>query len=321
MGGPARPYFKACVRVPATSANLGPGFDVLGIALEMFDEVELSLWKKGQRPLLSIRVDGAGDIPTGSRNLAFRAIRHLYKAARTPLPAIELFMKARLPVSGGLGSSSAAIVGGLVAANVALSNRFSVHALVQMATDLEGHPDNVLPALVGGLCAGVVTKEGVKFVAWKDRALARNVRAVVCTPDYKVPTEKARRILPLRVDRKDAIFNAAHVALFLSAIKEKRYDLLGEAMSDRLHQPYRASLVPGLFDAIAAARGAGAYGAALSGAGPTILALVPILKAANVARAMERIFIQRRVASFSRILSIQSRGAYVCGFQNNREVR
>jgi homoserine kinase len=311
MGDSARPYFRASVRVPATSANLGPGFDVLGIALGMFDEVELSLWKKGQRPFLSVRVDGAGDIPTGPGNLAFRAVRHLFKAARRPLPAIELQMKARLPVSGGLGSSSAAIVGGLVAANAALKNIFSIQTLVQMATDLEGHPDNVLPALVGGLCAGVVTKEGVKFVAWKDAALARNLRAVACTPDFKVPTEKARRVLPLRVDRKDAIFNAAHVALFLSAIKEKRYDLLGEAMSDRLHQPYRKTLVPGLMDVIAGARKAGAYGAALSGAGPTVLALTPVSKAAPVARAMERVFDRGGVSSLSRILFIQSCGASV----------
>jgi homoserine kinase len=301
------------VRVPATSANLGPGFDVLGIALGLFDELELSLWKRGERPPLTITVDGAGagDIPTDSRNLAYRALVQVFKAARKPVPAVEFHLKVRLPVAGGLGSSSAAIVGGLVAGNAALKNKFSVEELVQMATDLEGHPDNVLPALVGGLCAGVVTKAGVKFVAWKDAALARNVVAVVCTPDFKVPTEKARRVLPTRVDRKDAIFNAAHVALFLSAIKEKRYDLLGEAMGDRLHQPYRAKLVPGLTDVIAAARRAGAYGAALSGAGPTVLALVSREKAANAARAMEQAFRQKGTKSLSRVLPIETRGARI----------
>ena len=305
--------FKTRVRVPATSANLGPGFDVLGIALGLFDEVELSLWKKGHRPPLTITVDGAGagDIPMDSRNLAYRALVQVFKAARKPLPSVEFHVKVRLPVAGGLGSSSAAIVGGLVAGNAALKNRFSVQALVQLATDLEGHPDNVLPALVGGLCAGVVTKEGVKFVAWKDAALARNLRAVVCTPDFKVPTEQARRVLPARVDRKDAIFNAAHVALFLSAIKEKRYDLLGEAMGDRLHQPYRAKLVPGLMDVIAAARRAGAHGAALSGAGPTVLALAPREKAENAAHAMERVFRRKGTMSLCRILEIETGGARI----------
>ncbi|MBK8575105.1 MAG: homoserine kinase [Elusimicrobia bacterium] len=303
------PLFKTRVRVPATSANLGPGFDVLGIALGLFDEVELALWKAGHRPGLSITVDGAKDIPTDANNLAYRALVRIFKAARKPLPAVELRIKVRLPVAGGLGSSSAAIVGGLVAGNAALKNRFSMQELVQMATDLEGHPDNVLPALVGGLCAGVVTKAGVKFVAWKDSTFSRNVRAVVCTPDFKVPTEKARRVLPARVDRKDAIFNAAHVALFLSAIKEKRYDLLGEAMGDRLHQPYRAKLVPGLMDVIAAARRAGAYGAALSGAGPTVLAFVSHEKAANAARAMERAFRRFRFNTQFQILRIESRGA------------
>lgn len=277
----------------------------------MFEEVELSLWKKGHRPALSITVDGAEGIPTDSRNLAYRALAQIFKAARKPLPAVELRLNARLPVAGGMGSSSAAIVGGLVAGNAALKNRFSTHELVQMATDLEGHPDNVLPALVGGLCAGVVTKTGVQFVAWKDAAFARNVRAVVCIPDFKVSTEKARQVLPSRVDRKDAIFNAAHVALFLSAVKEKRYDLLGEAMGDRLHQPYRAKLVPGLMKVIAGARRAGAHGAALSGAGPTVLALAPRQKAATVARAMHRAFRQEGIKSFCRGLEIETAGARV----------
>lgn len=306
-----RPLFSTRVRVPATSANLGPGFDVLGIALGLFDEVTLTLWPRGHHPLLTVLVDGAEDIPTGPSNLAYRALVQVFKAARKPLPSVELRLKVRLPVAGGLGSSSAAIVGGLVAGNAALKNKFSVEELVQMATDLEGHPDNVLPALVGGLCAGVVTKEGVKFVAWKDAAFARNVVAVVCTPDFKVPTEKARRVLPTRVDRKDAIFNAAHVALFLSAIKEKRYDLLGEAMGDRLHQPYRAALVPGLMDVIAAARRAGAYGAALSGAGPTVLAFISREKAANAARIMEQAFRQKGTKSLSRVLKIETEGARV----------
>ncbi len=303
--------FSTRVRVPATSANLGPGFDVLGLALGLFDEVGLILWRKSQRPALFITTTGPGAeyIPKGPSNLVFRAVRTVFKAAQKSLPAVELHLNVRLPVAGGLGSSSAAIVGGLVAANAAVGNRFSVGDLVEMATAIEGHPDNVLPALVGGLCAGVVTKDGVKFVAWKDASMRKNLRAAVCTPDLRVPTQKARQILPVQVDRKDAIFNAAHVALFLSAIKEKRYDLLGEAMGDRLHQPYRAKLVPGLMDVIAAARRAGAYGAALSGAGPTVLALAPVSQAEGAARAMERAFQRNGVKARSTVLAIESRGA------------
>ncbi|MBL0057586.1 MAG: homoserine kinase [Elusimicrobia bacterium] len=284
---------------------------MLGLALGLFDEVKLTLWPKSHKPGLSITTTGpgAGGIPTGPSNLVFRAVRTVFKAARKSLPAVELHLKVRLPVAGGLGSSSAAIVGGLVAANAAVGNRFSVADLVEMATAIEGHPDNVLPALVGGLCAGVVTKDGVKFVAWKDASMRKNLRAVVCTPDLQVPTERARKILPARVDRQDAIFNAAHVALFLSAIKEKRYDLLGEAMGDRLHQPYRAKLVPGLMSVVVAARRAGAYGAALSGAGPTVLALAPVFRAEGAARAMERAFQRNGVESRSTVLAIESRGA------------
>jgi homoserine kinase len=301
------------VRVPATSANLGPGFDVLGLAVGLYDDVTVHFWPRDHRPVLSVKAEGLGadDIPTDGRNLAYRAMRRLFLLAGKPFPSVEIHLAVRLPVAGGLGSSSAAIVGGLVAANTALGNQFSMDDLIETATSLEGHPDNVLPALVGGLCVGLVTKDGVKFVAWKDAFLARDLRAVVCTPNLKVPTERARRLLPSRVDRKDAVFNAAHVALFLSAIKEKRYDLLGEAMGDRLHQPYRAVLVPGLMEAIQAARNAGAYGAALSGAGPTVLALAPVGKAAKAAQAMENVFKRKKISSLSRVLKIETRGAMI----------
>jgi homoserine kinase len=184
-----RPLYQTRVRVPATSANLGPGFDVLGIALGLFDELELSLWKKGERPPLTITVDGAGagDIPTDSRNLAYRALVQVFKAARKPVPAVELRLKVRLPVAGGLGSSSAAIVGRLVAGNAALKNKFSVQELVQMATDLEGHPDNVLARAGGRAVCRSGDERGCQIVAWKDAALARNVVAVVCTPDFQGP--------------------------------------------------------------------------------------------------------------------------------------
>jgi homoserine kinase len=301
------------VRVPATSANLGPGFDVLGLAVGLFDEIRVTFRPKGHRPSLRVSAEGPGsaDIPSDATNLAYRAMRRLFQLAGKPFPSVEIQFTVRLPVAGGLGSSSAAIVGGLVAANAALKDRFSVDDLIETATSLEGHPDNVLPALVGGLCAGMVTEKGVTFVSWKDASLARDLRAVVCTPNLKVPTERARRLLPARVDRKDAVFNAAHVALFLSAIKEKRYDLLGEAMADRLHQPYRARLVPGLMDVIASARRAGAYGAALSGAGPTVLALAPPEKAAASARSMDAAFQRHGFRARSMILRIELRGARI----------
>jgi homoserine kinase len=299
------------VRVPATSANLGPGFDALGLAVGLYDEIRVRFGSPDQRSPLRVTAEGMGgsDIPTDATNLAYRAMGRLFQAAGKSMPSVEIHLTVRLPVAGGLGSSSAAIVGGLIAANTAMKGFFSMDDLIEMATALEGHPDNVLPALVGGLCAGIVTPNGVKYVAWKDAYLTRDLRAVVCTPNLKVPTERARRVLPARVDRKDAVYNAAHVALFLSALKEKRYDLLGEAMGDRLHQPYRAALVPGLMDVIAGARAGGAYGAALSGAGPTVLALTSKEKASNVARAMERVFREKGSPSLSRVLSLELQGA------------
>jgi homoserine kinase len=300
------------VRVPATTANLGSGFDVLGLALALYNDVYVTVRPSGLPLRIVNEGEGADSLPTNKQHLVYQAMSQLFQKARKPLPRfLDLRLVNRIPLARGLGSSSAAIVGGLLAANTLLGNFFSLGELVILATKIEGHPDNVTPALVGGLCVCVQDNGRVHYGAWKERSLFAGLKAVVCVPSFKLSTQKARSVLPGRVPFGDAVFNISRVALFLTALKSRRFDLLGPAMEDRLHQPYRASLVPGLSAALLAARKAGAHGAALSGAGPSVLALAPTGKASWVAQAMEKGFSRCKVSSHSLILDVDFRGVKV----------
>lgn len=303
--------FSVTVRVPGSSANLGPGFDCLGLALTIYDEWTLEL-PRGRAPALEIEVDGSAlDIPRNGRNLAYRAAREVFRRAGKKVPAMRLRLRSQLPMAGGLGSSSAAIVGGLVAANAALGNKFSLDQLVDMASKLEGHPDNVTPALAGGLCASALYKDGVSFVSLKRPAIFKGMKAVVCIPQFALATKKARAALPKKVSHGDAVFNVGRAVGVVLGFSERRWDVLGIAMEDRLHEPYRRRLIPGFDFVKRAARRAGALGTCLSGAGPTVLALAPAARAASVGRAMEMAFRRAGLRSQALALNIDTRGAAV----------
>lgn len=315
---PSKPFFAVTVRVPASSANLGPGFDALGLALTLYD-----VWtvRGGDFDApLAIECENARGVPTDRSNLAYRAFRRVFELRRRSLPALRFELKSALPVAGGLGSSSAAIVGGLVAANAVLGRPFSTDALLDLAAEFEGHPDNVAPALLGGFCSAVIVGKKARCVAWNGASLFRGLAAVTATPDFALKTEKARAVLPARVTRADAVFNVGRAALMASALLSRRHELLSVAMDDRLHQPYRRPLIPGFAGALAAAVKAGAHGAALSGAGPTVLALAPTGRAVAAARAMERAFARAGVRAASNVLSIDTRGAVVTSLRKASSV-
>jgi len=307
----ARSLFSVRVSVPATTANLGPGFDALGLALNLCNEVELRGWKPAGAPTLSMTVagEGAGKLPLDRSNLVFRAVQRTFSRAGVKMPSVTLRLRNRIPLARGLGSSSAAIVGGIVAANRALRNPLTEQMVLDLAAEMEGHPDNVTPALLGGLCASVMSGMRVRAVSWKAAALFNGLRAVLCVPEFELSTARARSVLPARVSRADAVFNISRVALLLSALQSRRFDLLSEAMHDRLHQPCRAKLVPGLMKALQGAGKAGAYGAALSGAGPSVLALCPPSKTGSVGKAMVRVFGRHRVAAKALVLAVSPSGA------------
>ncbi|GAC1349368.1 MAG: homoserine kinase [Ktedonobacteraceae bacterium] len=267
---------SATVLTPATSANLGPGFDSLGLALQLYNRFEVTA--NGVNPHFpAIEVQGAPGVglSTGPDNLFFQAFALLYERQGVELPAVRIRMTINIPPGCGLGSSATAVVGGLVAANELLSSQnktVSKEELLTLAVEIEAgnHPDNVAPALLGGLVA--TTNVGGKIHAIKT-PFPDALKAVIFTPSFPMDTVAGRKLLPASYSKADVTFNTGRVALLLTALQTGRYELIGEAMQDRLHQPYRQALFPAMPQIIDAAIAAGAHGACLSGGGSSLIAL------------------------------------------------
>jgi len=254
------------VRIPATTANLGPGFDCLGLALDIYNTVELSL---AVETTVQITGEGQGQLSLGPNNLILQAADRLAEQTGQQVPGWHLRQHNEIPLARGLGSSSAAIVGGLIAANELLQADLNTKQLLEIATEIEGHPDNVAPALFGGLTACCVEAEDVCCIRLDT---PRELDVGIVIPRFEVGTRQARQVLPEQVSFDDAVFNASRAACTLAALIAGRWEVLSTVMKDRLHQPHRASLIPGMEEVIAAAEEAGAHGAALSGSGPTVVA-------------------------------------------------
>lgn len=257
------------VRVPASSANLGPGFDAFGMALTVYNEFTVQTQNDGLR----IAIDGEGDseLPRDKDNLFVQACSRVSEKTGRSLPPLSLHMRNRIPLYRGLGSSASATVGGLVAANHLLGNTLSNDRLLQLACEIEGHPDNVAAALFGGLV--VCATEGEDVPTYARVPVPPELHAVVCVPDQHLPTELARSVVPKEVSLGDAVYNVGHAALLLTGIMTADEACIRVGMSDRLHQPYRATIFPAMTPIMDAALQAGACGSALSGAGSSILAL------------------------------------------------
>ena len=263
------------VRVPASTTNLGPGFDALGMALRLYNRITLRLTEGPVR--VAVEGEGEGLLESGSENLVYRAVERLYQEVGRSAPPMELRLRNSIPVSRGLGSSSTAIVGGLVGANALLGEPLDRERVLALAVELEGHPDNVTPALLGGFQVTSLTESGLIHLRVPP---PRGLRAVVCVPNVGVSTAEARRVLPQAYSRADAVFNIGRVSLLVAALLTGQLDALRAAMEDRIHQPYRAALVPGFEAALRGALEAGAAGACLSGSGSTMLALTTANEAA-----------------------------------------
>ena len=260
---------RVAVKVPATTANLGPGFDTLGLALSLYDELSVTaVSEPGAR--VEVHGVGAGDIPTDDSNLVVRAIARTFAEYGQPLPGLELVAHNAIPHGRGLGSSGAAIVSGIMAAKGLLAGIVDMHAdeLLALATSMEGHPDNVAPALFGGLTIAW-TEEGRP--RHKKLIVHRGVSPLICVPQATMSTEVARGLRPVSVPHEDAIFNVSRSALLIAALIQSP-ELLLAATEDRLHQSYRASAMPETVALLQALRDAG-LAAVVSGSGPSILVL------------------------------------------------
>ena len=293
---------RVSVRVPATSANLGPGFDALGLALSLHNEVVAG---PADRVTVRIEGEGADRLPRDERNVVARGVRLAFDEAGRPFEGCALSCVNRIPTARGLGSSAAAWVGGLVAGNALLGSPLPRQALLRLAVRAEGHPDNVAAALLGGLTVSCGTDDGALAVTLPVPA---DLRWIALVPDVSSPTAEARAVLPPSVPRADAVFNVQRVALLLAALQTGQAGPLATAMDDRLHQPYRERLFPWMPRVTAAARAAGAVACVLSGAGPSLLAVVTG-DADAVARAMEKALAESGLRGSASVLSVDVTGA------------
>jgi homoserine kinase len=296
---------KVVVHVPATTANLGPGFDCLGLALQIWNTIVVE--EAPGAPEVRLR-GHLQSLAADRGNLALQAMEQAFRCLRMRFPDIRVTMTNRIPIGRGLGSSAAAIAGGIVAANAWAGGKLSQEKLLALATELEGHPDNVSAALLGGLT--IVIREGETAFAERVRP-PRGWRAILFIPGHTLSTKFAREILPRHVAREDAIYNIGRAALLVRAFSAGDVRGLDLAMGDRLHEPYRAHLVPGMDELCNAARRAGAHGVALSGAGPSMVAFAATEPGAvRVARAFERCARELKIAGDARIVGLSARGAY-----------
>jgi homoserine kinase len=291
-------------RVPATSANLGPGFDCFGLALRLYNDVALD----PEAPFgVEIVGEGADSLPRDRSNLVARTVARYFDMVGRPPPSCRIRLTNRIPMTGGLGSSSTALIGGLLAANALAGGSMSRAELLQIACELEGHPDNVAPAMLGGLVVSAIDGARLTTVPLD---LPTGLRAVIYLPKFSTSTREARRLLPSRVSHRDAVFNVSRAALFVAAIATERLDLLRIASEDRLHQPYRQVLFPSMPRLIGAALDGGALGAWLSGSGSALLALTRGSEMA-VASAFEAAARANGVAGHTAIVDLDADGAFL----------
>lgn len=257
------------VRVPATSANMGSGFDSLGLALTLYNYVSI---EKISSPT-EIKVVGEGEkfLPANENNLIYQCVEKVFNEAGEKMVNIRLVMENNIPVTRGLGSSSASIVGGLVAANALLDNPFSKENILNMAAEIEGHADNVTPAVFGGFCVNVPSKNKINYIS---TPIKDDLEFAAFIPDFFLQTKKSRAALPEKVLHRDAVFNLSRSALLTASIISGKYENIRTSMGDRLHQSYRKKFIPGMAEIFDLCYNNKALGVYLSGAGPTIIGIL-----------------------------------------------
>lgn len=295
------------VRVPATTANLGPGFDCLGMALDMWNHMQFQV---GEEPGVRVMGQGAGHLSTGRSNLVYRAAERYFRETSTAMPSFSITCHNEIPLARGLGSSSSAIVGGLLGASAMAGHAPpDMELLWKLAVVMEGHPDNVTPALFGG--CQIVARDRDDLVR-ASVPLPGDLQAVLFIPGKSMPTVQARDILPPQVSREDAVYNMGRVALLVNALATGRVKDLRVATQDRLHQPARQQLMPAMGLLFQGALDAGALGVFLSGAGSAVLALTAG-EEASVARGMANAAAQAGVQGEVKITRPSAKGAHVTG--------
>jgi homoserine kinase len=300
---------KFKIKVPATTANLGPGFDALGLALDLWNEAEFSATQDGK---VTVKVTGEGKdvLPTDESNAVAEAALLIHELVGKPCAGMHIHCRNRVPLGSGLGSSSAAMLTGMLGANALLGSPFSREEILKLAIETEGHPDNVAPAMLGGLVASIIHENHVVSLRLTLTSRRAPIHITVVLPDFDFPTKQARAILPQQIERRDAIHNISRAVIVTEAFRVGDLNMLGEAMEDKLHQPYRIPLIPGAQAAMNAMKQAGASAVALSGAGPSLIAFSSKAEA-GIGESAQRAFAEAGLNSRVYQLKISRRGAEV----------
>lgn len=269
------------VRVPASAANMGPGFDSMGLALGLYNEVSFEMIERGLE--VFVPEGDRARIPANENNYIYQVFAGALEKWGVPVPPVRMIQKNGIPICSGLGSSSACILMGLLAANAYAGNRHSREEILREAARLEGHPDNVLPALLGGCVAGCMDGEDVKYVRFTP---PESLAYIILHPQVELSTSKSRSVLPASIPHKDAVFNVGRTALLVAALMQGNLDALAVATQDKLHQPYRKKLIANWDVIEKTAMEHGAINMILSGAGPTMLVFARKEKAADIEAAL-----------------------------------
>lgn len=253
------------VKVPGTSANLGPGFDCLGIALNIYNSFTFEEISEG------LQITGCEDKYKNEDNLIYQSMLETFETVGYSAKGIKMEIQADIPVSRGLGSSAACVIGGVIGANEIAKANLSKKEILEIATRIEGHPDNIAPALFGGLVVSIM-EQGKVF--YNKVNIGKKIKFIAIIPDFTLSTRESRQILPIAIPYKDAVYNIGRVSLLLSALTNGRLDLVKHGTKDSIHQQYRGVLIPDYFNIIYKSEELGSLGTCLSGAGPTIMAIV-----------------------------------------------
>ena len=254
------------VKVPATSANMGSGYDSIGIALNLYNTIQME-----ESDCIDISDVSGADIPIDETNLIYQCAKKVYDICGKPLKGMKIVEQCDIPQSRCLGSSSACTVAGILGANALLGNPLDKESIIDLAASIEGHPDNSTPAILGGFCVALLEYGKV----WSVRVpMNGQVEFITFIPDFELSTEKARAALPKTINHHDAVFNLSRAALLAGSLTTGKLENLGVAVGDCLHQPYRFDLIPDGRELVHAAKAMGALGTFISGAGPSIIAVV-----------------------------------------------
>lgn len=306
---------KVSVKVPATTANLGPGFDCLGLALPIYNTITVEeTIMPGTGVEINI-IDETNEqdiisIPTDENNIVYKAIELLYNSIGQTPDELKITINTHIPIARGLGSSAAVAVGGLLAANKLLGSPADEAALLSIASEIEGHPDNVTPAIVGGFVLASLEEDG--SVVYRKLPWPKDWKITVCIPDYELATDIARSVIPEEIPLKDAIFNLKRSAMLVEAVNSADKELMKFALSDRLHQPYREKLVPGMKEIKEVLKHEdNVMGCVLSGAGPALLVVSYGNNLNKIKEIISKTWLDMGVKSQVYTLDIEENGAVV----------